>query len=186
MKPGKCENGIEEKRQKETSDPRGTPRANLSILILIHRISHTYRSRYRDLILLKLLFQNLKSKKNDHLRSFKVIKTIGRMKKSDWVIVNSWTRTISLNLDFPFYHPLKKKLNSSENFEIFAISSSKQNLKRLRPDTHHIGGVDLHNVRERLSGLMNPLDANNTLRSWWQTQMFQQVLEFIFDRCKLW
>ena len=81
VKPGKCENGIEEKRQKETSDPRGTPRANLSILILIQRISHTYRSRYRDLILLKLLFQNLKSKKNGHLRSFKVIKTKGRMKK---------------------------------------------------------------------------------------------------------
>ena len=61
------------------------------------------------------------------------------------------------------------------NSEFFAISSAKPNLKRLRPDTHHIGGVDLHNVRERLSGLMNPLDANNTLRSWWQTQMFQQV-----------
>ena len=182
MKPGKCENGIEEKRQKETSDPRGTPRANLSILILIQRISHTYRSRYRDLILLKLLFKNLKSKKNDHLRSFKVIKTIGRMKKSNWVIVNS--RTVSLNLDF--LSSLEEKPNFSENSEIFAISSSKPNLKRLRPDTHHIGGVDLHNVRERLSGLMNPLDANNTLRSWWQTQMFQQVLEFIFDRCKSW
>ena len=73
----------------------------------------------------------------------------------------------------------KTTLNFSENFEIFAISSSKPNLKRLRPDSHHIGGVDLHNVRERLSGLMNPLDANNTLRSWWQTQMFQQVLDFI-------
>ena len=82
----------------------------------------------------------------------------------------------------------RRKFDFSWNFvrlwnsEFFAISSTKPNLKRLRPDTHNtsIGGVDLHNVRERLSGLMNPLDANNTLRSWWQTQMFQQVF-FILE-----